>query len=51
MSVGPRRGRGMQTCLPAYPDLALDANGQLLVQPDLNGRMLLEEFEDEVDGR
>jgi hypothetical protein len=33
------------------PDFALDALAQLLEEPDLNGRMLLEELEDEVDGR
>lgn len=33
------------------PDLALDANAQLLKQPDLDRAALLQELEDEVDGR
>ena len=32
-------------------DLSLNAHAQLLEQPDLYGRVLLEELEDEVDGR
>lgn len=34
-----------------YPELPLDAHAQVLVQPDGDGRALLEELEDEVDGR
>jgi hypothetical protein len=32
-------------------NLSLNAHSQLLEEPDLYGRVLLEEFEDEVDGR
>ena len=32
-------------------DLSLDAHAQLLEEPDLHCRVLLEELEDEVDGR
>lgn len=32
-------------------DLALDAHAELLVEPDLNGAVLLQKLEDEVDGR
>jgi len=32
-----------------YPDLPFDADGQLLVEPYLDGLMLLQELEDEVD--
>jgi hypothetical protein len=31
-------------------DFALDSDRQLLVKPDLDGRVLLQELEDKVDG-
>lgn len=34
-----------------YPNLALDSYGQLFKKPDLHTGSLLEELEDEVDGR
>lgn len=34
-----------------YPQLPLDTNAQVLVQPYRDGRALLEELEDKVDGR
>ena len=33
----------------AYSNLSLDSDRQLLVQPDLNRRVLLQQLEDEVD--
>ena len=32
------------------PNFALDPYGQLLIEPYLNGRVLLEQLEDKVDG-
>ena len=43
--------RMRETDATTYSDLALDADRELLVQPDRHGRVRLQKLEDEVDGR
>lgn len=43
-------GESTQQIYRTYADLALDADGKLLIQPDLHGRVGLQKLEDEVDG-
>lgn len=35
----------------SYSNLSFDSDRELLIQPDLHGRVLLQELEDEVDRR
>jgi len=35
----------------AYPNLSLNSDLKLFIEPDLHGRVLLEKLENEVDGR
>lgn len=37
--------------METYPDLPLDTDSKLLIEPYLYRRVLLQQFEDKVDGR
>jgi len=50
-AIVPSRAQDIYAIGAIYPDFSFNSDGQLLVQPDLDGCMRLEQLEDEIDRR